>query len=112
MTHLATRGYGEAVANTSSILEHGASRRMALCWQPSLLDAGAAASAAIDESFRDARREHLDLRAWVEHYPGWVSGAGASSTGSSIGRRGATAPSPCTGAWFPSPASPRGTAPR
>jgi alkylated DNA repair dioxygenase AlkB len=46
-----------------------------LIWQPSLLSA--AEPTAIDESFSDIRRIHLDHEAWVDHSPGWISGADA-----------------------------------
>jgi alkylated DNA repair dioxygenase AlkB len=42
-------------------------------WQPSLL--GAADEPDIDRSFSGLRRIHLDEDSWVDHDPGWVSGA-------------------------------------
>ena len=42
-------------------------------WQPSLL--GAAEEPDIDRSFSGLRRIHLDEGSWVDHAPGWVSGA-------------------------------------
>ncbi len=41
-------------------------------WQPSLL---AVDEPAIDRSFSNLRRINLDPEAWVEHAPGWISGA-------------------------------------
>ena len=41
-------------------------------WQPSLLDS---AEAAIDHSFADLQRIHLDPESWVEYAPGWVHGS-------------------------------------
>jgi alkylated DNA repair dioxygenase AlkB len=42
-------------------------------WQPSLL--GAAEEPDVDRSFWGLRRIHLDEGSWVDHDPGWVSGA-------------------------------------
>jgi alkylated DNA repair dioxygenase AlkB len=42
-------------------------------WQPSLL--GAAEEPDMDRSFSGLRRIHLDEGSWVDHAPGWVSGA-------------------------------------
>jgi alkylated DNA repair dioxygenase AlkB len=42
-------------------------------WQPSLL--GAAEEPDIDRSFTSLRRIHVDEGSWVDHAPGWVSGA-------------------------------------
>jgi alkylated DNA repair dioxygenase AlkB len=44
-----------------------------LIWQPSLLATGE--TVEIDRSFSRVRRVHLDHEAWVDHVPGWVSGA-------------------------------------
>jgi alkylated DNA repair dioxygenase AlkB len=41
-------------------------------WQPSLLDLD---EPAIDRSFSTLRRIELDPESWVDHAPGWVSGA-------------------------------------
>jgi alkylated DNA repair dioxygenase AlkB len=49
--------------------------RSQLVWQPSLLDA-AVAEAGFDPSFAGARHLELDADAWIEHVPGWVTGAG------------------------------------
>ena len=46
----------------------------AVQWQPSLLDSGNEAP-SFDAVFADARRVTLERGAWVEHCPGWVSGA-------------------------------------
>ncbi len=43
-----------------------------LVWQPSLF---ALDPLGIDGSFSGLRRIHLDEQAWVDHAPGWVSGA-------------------------------------
>ena len=43
-----------------------------LVWQPSLF---ALEPLEIDGSFSRLRRVHLDEQAWVDHAPGWVSGA-------------------------------------
>ena len=43
-----------------------------LVWQPSLF---ALEPLEIDGSFSRLRRIHLDEQAWVDHAPGWVSGA-------------------------------------
>jgi alkylated DNA repair dioxygenase AlkB len=43
-----------------------------LAWQPSLLDGG---EPAFDGSFAGLRRTMLADGAWVDHAPGWVSGA-------------------------------------
>jgi alkylated DNA repair dioxygenase AlkB len=48
-------------------------RPQPLAWQPSLLDAGAAPS--FDPDFTNAMHLDLGRGAWVEHCPGWVSGA-------------------------------------
>ena len=53
------------MANTRSLL-----------WQPSLLDAPVDAP-DFDAQFAAAQRVHLDDAAWIEHVPGWVSGADA-----------------------------------
>ena len=42
-------------------------------WQPSLL--AAAEEPDIERSFSGLRRIHLDEGSWVDHAPGWVSGA-------------------------------------
>jgi alkylated DNA repair dioxygenase AlkB len=44
-----------------------------LTWQPSLLAVGE--TVEIDKTFSRVRRVHLDHAAWVDHVPGWVSGA-------------------------------------
>ena len=44
-----------------------------LVWQPSLLAVDA--SIDIDRSFGALERIHLDKTAWVDHAPGWVTGA-------------------------------------
>jgi len=44
-----------------------------LSWQPSLF--AVEASVEIDRSFSALQRIHLDPTAWVDHAPGWVSGA-------------------------------------
>ena len=44
-----------------------------LVWQPSLL--AASETPRIDSSFARLRRIHLDDRSWVDHVPGWVTGA-------------------------------------
>jgi alkylated DNA repair dioxygenase AlkB len=43
-----------------------------LPWQPSLLDAGAI---AFDRGFTTLTRRELAAGAWVDHAPGWVTGA-------------------------------------
>lgn len=40
--------------------------------QPSLFDSD---EPAVDDTFATARRVALDARSWVEHVPGWLSGA-------------------------------------
>ena len=45
-----------------------------LAWQPSLLEAAAAAP-DIDRSFAFLRRIRLDATSWVDHAPGWLSGS-------------------------------------
>ncbi|MFP5255443.1 MAG: alpha-ketoglutarate-dependent dioxygenase AlkB [Acidimicrobiia bacterium] len=45
----------------------------AVTWQPSLL--GAARSPAFDPGLDGARRRFLGQGAWVDHVPGWVTGA-------------------------------------
>lgn len=42
-------------------------------WQPSLL--AATEAVGFDRSFAGARRIELDPESWVDHAPGWVSGA-------------------------------------
>jgi alkylated DNA repair dioxygenase AlkB len=42
-------------------------------WQPSLL--GSSEEPAIDHSFPELRRIHLDQDSWVDHAPGWLTGA-------------------------------------
>lgn len=42
-------------------------------WQPSLL--GSSERAAIDHSFPELGRIHLDDDSWVDHAPGWLTGA-------------------------------------
>src|SRR6266540_3769133 len=44
-----------------------------LHWHPSLL--GANETEGVDPSFPDLRRIDLDHESWVDHQPGWVSGA-------------------------------------
>ena len=44
----------------------------ALSWQASLFDGG---DPDVDASFAGIVRHELDLRAWVDHLPRWVSGA-------------------------------------
>jgi alkylated DNA repair dioxygenase AlkB len=44
-----------------------------LVWQPSLL--AVAETLAVDRSFALLRRIQLDADSWVDHVPGWVSGA-------------------------------------
>ncbi|MBV8981055.1 MAG: alpha-ketoglutarate-dependent dioxygenase AlkB [Acidimicrobiia bacterium] len=44
-----------------------------MSWQPSLLDE--AAEPAVDEAFTSLTRFDLDPESWVDHAPGWVSGA-------------------------------------
>jgi alkylated DNA repair dioxygenase AlkB len=44
-----------------------------LVWQPSLF--GAVEAIGIDPSFSRLRRINLDAESWVDHAPGWVSGA-------------------------------------
>jgi alkylated DNA repair dioxygenase AlkB len=44
-------------------------------WQPTLLD-GALDAPTFDASFARARRITLDAAAWIDHVPGWVTGAG------------------------------------
>jgi alkylated DNA repair dioxygenase AlkB len=46
-----------------------------IVWQPSLLSF--AETSAIDPSFSKLRRVQLDADCWVDHEPGWVSGADA-----------------------------------
>jgi len=65
------RRYRERVTNVRS------DARSELLWQPSLLDVEAP---SFDASFARARRIELDETAWVEHTPGWVSGAGGLFT--------------------------------
>jgi alkylated DNA repair dioxygenase AlkB len=60
--------YRGHVTNVRSALVEG------LSWQPSLLDT-TATEPAFDASFTRATRVNLDAEAWVEHVPGWVSGA-------------------------------------
>ncbi len=49
-----------------------------LFWQPSLLDGGDAATEFVfDPAFDGVTRRELEHGAWVEHAPGWVSGADA-----------------------------------
>jgi alkylated DNA repair dioxygenase AlkB len=49
-----------------------------LTWQPSLLDgAEAVTPIAFDPTFDGLERRHLEPDAWVDHRPGWVSGADA-----------------------------------
>lgn len=55
-----------------------------LVWQPSLL---ALEPLEIDRSFSRLRRIHLDAEAWVDHVPGWVSGADALFEAVLTGRR-------------------------
>lgn len=55
-----------------------------LVWQPSLL---ALEPLEIDRSFSRLRRIHLDAEAWVDHAPGWVSGADALFEEVLTGRR-------------------------
>jgi alkylated DNA repair dioxygenase AlkB len=43
-------------------------------WQPSLLDSSAD-EVGIDASFASVKRIDLDAESWVDHAPGWVSGA-------------------------------------
>ena len=43
-----------------------------LAWQASLFDDG---EPGVDETFGGLVRHELDARAWVDHVPGWVSGA-------------------------------------
>ena len=45
---------------------------VALAWQGSLLDTGPAEP---DDSFATLRRIQLDEHSWVDHAPGWLSGA-------------------------------------
>jgi alkylated DNA repair dioxygenase AlkB len=45
-------------------------------FQPSLLDA-AAAAVALDRTFATLERIHLDEASWVDHAPGWVRGSDA-----------------------------------
>lgn len=47
-------------------------RRPDLCWQPSLLDAGAP---RVDISYAGLRRLRLDAACWVDHCPGWLAGS-------------------------------------
>lgn len=47
-----------------------------LAWQPSLLEAAAAAP-DVDESFSSLSRLQLDLTSWVDHAPSWVAGSDA-----------------------------------
>jgi alkylated DNA repair dioxygenase AlkB len=44
-----------------------------LIWQPSLLDS--AEESSVDQSFSSAQRIRLDDESWVDHGPGWISGA-------------------------------------
>lgn len=44
-----------------------------LVWQPSLLSSAEAVD--FERSFSSVRRIELDDRSWVDHSPGWVSGA-------------------------------------
>lgn len=44
-----------------------------LSWQPSLLDAGE--RPACDPSFAGLERTQLDDTAWLDHLPGWLTGA-------------------------------------
>lgn len=47
-----------------------------LSWQPSLLDSPAEGGAVtFDREFTNVRRRELEPDAWVDHAPGWVSGA-------------------------------------
>lgn len=46
-----------------------------LAWQPSLF--AAAPSPSVDAEFRGMVRDQLDETAWIDHLPGWVSGADA-----------------------------------
>lgn len=43
-------------------------------WQASLFDS--AVAPAVDPAFVTLRRHQLDATAWVDHAPGWLSGAG------------------------------------
>jgi hypothetical protein len=43
-------------------------------WQPSLL-ASAEEAPSVDAAFPGSVRHHLDERAWIDHCPGWLSGA-------------------------------------
>ena len=47
-----------------------------LVWQPSMFDADEQPS--VDAAFTTLVRHQLDDRAWVDHAPGWLSGAGAT----------------------------------
>jgi alkylated DNA repair dioxygenase AlkB len=44
-------------------------------WQPSMFEAGEVP--AVDATFSTLVRHQLDDRAWVDHAPGWLSGAAA-----------------------------------
>lgn len=44
-----------------------------LSWQPSLLDAGE--RPVVDPSFAGLERTQLDDTAWLDHLPGWLTGA-------------------------------------
>ncbi|HEV3475365.1 MAG TPA: alpha-ketoglutarate-dependent dioxygenase AlkB [Actinomycetota bacterium] len=44
-----------------------------LIWQPSLF--GVAETVEIDDSFSGLQRVELDAESWVDHSPGWISGA-------------------------------------
>jgi hypothetical protein len=44
-----------------------------LPWQPSLLGVGETVD--IDRSFSGVERIQLDEESWVDHLPGWASGA-------------------------------------
>lgn len=46
-----------------------------ISWQPSLF--GAELEPSFDRAFEALRRVHLDERSWVDHAPGWVTGADA-----------------------------------
>lgn len=48
-----------------------------LSWQPSLLDGAGSDEIAFDRAFTGLTRRDLEPDAWVDHVPGWVSGADA-----------------------------------
>jgi alkylated DNA repair dioxygenase AlkB len=62
-------GYSGFVSTSPDVAPHPPG----LAWQPSLL--ASVGAIEVDRSFSLLRRVHLDERSWVDHVPGWVSGA-------------------------------------